>query len=120
MVTVHVAVEPVRVATTSAFSTMKFNDETSSRLAVAEHAILSVVASVELTVMVKLKTNFPPNVVVAGVSPSGSAGCGMEWKIPVRGSRYPRIPCTAAASCPQSETLIPSKQAQRHRTIDSL
>jgi len=70
MVTVHVAVDPERVAVTDAVSAMKFRVETSSVEADASHKIFAVLARVDETVIVKLNTNLPPNAAGGGTSAS--------------------------------------------------
>lgn len=67
----HVAVDPLRVAVTSALSRIRFRVAVSSSVALAAHAIFTEVEIVELIVMVKLKTNLPANVLV-----DGSSSCG--------------------------------------------
>jgi hypothetical protein len=70
MVTVQVAVNPERVAVTDAVSVMKFRVAASSVEADASHRIFAVLARVDETVMVKLKTNLPPKLAGGGTSAS--------------------------------------------------
>src|SRR5579862_3367647 len=122
MVTVQVTVLPdPRATATAADSEMKFPLPMSSTLASTSHPIFAVAAIVESTVMVNVVTILPEKLVKAGASASSCmAGCGMVWKTPVCGSRYPRIPCAAAALWPQSDTFNPREQATTKNKIDSL
>jgi hypothetical protein len=66
MVTVNLAVLRLRVAANVALSKISKVLPTSSRLAVTPQALTSVVGKVEVTVMVKLTTNFLVTVVPVG------------------------------------------------------
>jgi hypothetical protein len=70
MVTVHVAVDPERVAVTDADSAKVLKVVGSVTVAEAAHRIFAVLARVDETVMVKLKTNLPPKVAGGGTSAS--------------------------------------------------
>jgi hypothetical protein len=59
MVTVHVALEPDRDATTEASSVMVVTLGISNTLAVTEQTITSFDGSDDTTLMVRLNTNFP-------------------------------------------------------------
>jgi hypothetical protein len=79
MVTVHLTVVPdPRVTATPAASATLFRLVASVVDMLAKQPICEVLATVEFTVMVKLKTNFPVNVVTARDSTSAACGCGME------------------------------------------
>ena|SRR5580704_10986257 len=123
MFTVQVAVVPLRVASADALSVKAIGlppVRLSSTEAIAVQAILAVGAMVAFTVIVKLNTSFPANVVNVGGSASGSACRGRVWNTPVRGSRYPWIPRAAAAFCPHSDAFIPRKQANSKSVVDTL
>ena len=70
MVTVHVAVDPDRVAATDASSLIPIRLVTSSVKTDASQKIFVVLGRADETVMVKLNTNLPPNVVGGGTSAS--------------------------------------------------
>jgi len=83
MVTVHLAVLPVRVAATVAVSSNSKLLATSRTTEETPQAITSLVDRVEETVMVKFTTNLP--VMGALLGSISNAGC-IKRNYPVRGS----------------------------------
>lgn len=73
----QVAVDPERVAVTDADSAKVLKVVGSVTDADAPHRIFAVLARVDETVMVKLKTNLPPKVAGGGTSASCRSGSGI-------------------------------------------
>jgi hypothetical protein len=122
MVTEQLTVVPVpRVTVEPAISKMLVVEPSWSPASPMQ-AIGAVLANTVLTVMVKFITMEPVKVVLTGggASSSNVSGWGMEWNIPVRGSRYPRMARFGIAFCPQSVAFRPRKHAESKSKVNSL
>src|SRR5208337_357883 len=92
MVTLHVALDPLRVAVTKAANSSE-KRVPSNVSASALHWMTSPGRTGDAILIVKLKTNLPVVADAGSISSGVSTGlAGIGLNAPLRGSRYPKMP----------------------------